>query len=128
MRPLARRRRRAKKQTKDTPEPLARLRRRCIIGLCLAVAAFIAAFVTDLSRRAPSNDPNVLGVEILAASVGAACGGSAVLTRIIGHVSDTNQSARADDLRWAFHLGANLADAYRAPVPDNETPRGPNAR
>lgn len=122
MRPLPRNRR---PRPASPADALARVRRRCTVGAVLAAAVFAAAFITDLLRATPDDDMMLSGVERAAAGIAMLCGMAATFSWMLGHLNDWAEKQKADDMSWAFHLGANVADAY---PPDSTVPRGPNIR
>ena len=112
MRPSSRRRRRAAKQT-ETPEPLARLRRRCTGGAVVAGAAYLAVLTTSTLR------PTALRGSVAIGLLFAFCGLGAIFTRAMSRVRALSDNERqAEELKWAIRFGEELADAFHATSSD----------
>lgn len=126
MRPLPRTHRRPSEPT-DSPAPLVRHQRRFAIAAVFAAAVFAATFVTTLIRRSPGVSMAAVGIEIASATAAAACWTSADQAKMLAQLTDGNM---ADEAAFAFHLGADIADAYPAPGPrtEPEPTRGPIIR
>ncbi len=122
MRPLPRNRR---PRPTAPGDPLARLRHRFTLGAAVCATVFAAAFVTDVVRGVQSDNMAVLGVELASAATGVLCGVSAVMAWALPLVAEARQ---ADDVSWAWHLGAEVADAYPSARLNGAAPRTPNIR
>lgn len=109
----------------ESREALARLRRHCTVGASVALGAFGAAFVTDLVRGVSSDNMATLGVEMASAAAGIVCGVTAMLSWMLPLVAEARQ---ADDVSWAWQLGAKVADTYPATRLNGAAPRTPNMR
>jgi hypothetical protein len=109
----------------EARDPLARLRRRFTLGAAVAAAVFVAAFVTGLVRHAPGDDTAVLGAEVAASGAAVLCGASAASAGMLALLRDERQG---DDMSWAWHLGAKVADTYPAARLNGSAPRTPNMR
>lgn len=98
----------------DPYAPLVRLRRRCIVGVFIAVPVFVIAFIVNLVRATPSDDATILGVEVATATAGAACTLTAAFASAATLIGNERQ---AESLKWAVGLGEDLADVYQMPKP-----------
>lgn len=106
------------------------LRRRCAAGAVAAGAAYLAVLTIAAVRPTALRQPVAYGLLTGSESVAALCTLGAVLA-----ASEARRAKRAsasarqvDDIDWAIHFGAEVAEAFPDRGLGNAVPRGPSIR
>lgn len=115
----------------DEAEPLAALRRRCGAGAVGSGCCYLAVTILSVVHPSALSGPATFGLLIAFGTPATLCALGAVLlwteSRHAARAKSSSQS-RVDEIDWAIHLGAEMAEAF----PDRElgraVPRGPSIR
>lgn len=102
----------------EEPEPLGKLRRRCIGGAIGASSAYLAVITTTVVRPSAMSDPLTIGLLIGFGTPAALCGLGAVLTWAVLQMpsalalQEIDFARQSEDLKWAIRFGEDMADAF----------------